>query len=112
MSEIPVSTSIKNPIKKVAVDIIADIFKNKRFEEYIPLQTGSLFWKKNYFLNGKTPALEDLKKELIDKGYEVRYNPYREMPGDFKYGYRPENTKIKVKPSETGKTLIIIDNNF
>lgn len=76
---------------------------------------GALFWKKNYFLNEKTPAraklLEDLKKELVDKGYEVRYYPYHELPGDIMYGYRPENTKIKVKPSETGKTVIIIEIN-
>jgi hypothetical protein len=112
MSEIPVSTPTENPIKKVAADIIANIFKTKRFEEYVPLQTGMLFWKKNYFLNENTPALEDLKKELLDKGYEVKYYPYHEMPGDIMFGYRPKNAKIMVKPSETGKTIIVIDNDI
>lgn len=112
MTEIPVSIPIENPIKKVAANLITEIFKTKRFEEYVPLQTGFLFWKKNYFLNEKTPALEDLKKELLDKGYEVRYYPYYEVPCDIMNGFRPENTKIKVKPSETGKTIIVIDNDI
>ena len=112
MSEIPVSTPIENPIKKVAKETIVNIFKTKNFEEYVPLQTGFLFWKKNYFLNETTPGFEDLKKELLDKGYEVRYYPYNEMAGDCMYNYAPENTKIKVKPSENGKTVIIIDNDI
>jgi hypothetical protein len=111
MNEIPVSQPITNPIKQAAADIIANIFKNKRFEEYVPLQTGSLLWKKNYFLHENSPAFNDLKSELLEKGYEVVHYPYQEFLCDPVCNYRPENTKIKVKPSETGKTIIVIDND-
>lgn len=111
MSEIPPSTPIVNPIKQLASNIITNIFSNKQFETNVPLQSGWLFWKKNHLIYPGQPAYDDLVKELKDKGYEVKYKPYHEMPLDAMHGFYPKCTNIKVKPSEFEKTIIIIDND-
>lgn len=108
MSEIPNSTLINNPITQLIRDKIIYALDNKNFNEYIPLQDGFLFWKKNYMINSFSPEFLDIKKELEGKGYEVEYYPYKHPH----LHPLPANTKIKIIPRDSGKNIIQFDNNI
>lgn len=103
--------SVVNPIKELGSRIIDGIFTNKTFETRVPLEDGYLFWKRRFIIQPGQPAYNDLVRELSDKGFEVIYRPYKELPGDFMHGYYPECTYLKVRPSQYQKTQIIIDND-
>ena len=72
MTEIPNSSPVINPITQLIRDKIIYALNNKKFNEYIPLQNGFLFWKKNYMINSGSPEFLDIKKELEDKGFDVK----------------------------------------
>lgn len=110
-SEIPQAEPTVNPIKALAVEIISNMIHKKQYEVRMPLQSGSLWWTKGYLISENDHAYKDLVHELGSKGYEVKYKPYRELPGDAQYGIRPICTYFKIKPSEFDKTTIIIDND-
>jgi hypothetical protein len=64
--------------------------------EYIPLQEGFLFWKKNILIGNNCPAFLDIQKELIDKGFDVNYIPHLDEPLCSSY---PKYTNIRIKPN-------------